>query len=926
MGALAFTAPLVLIALAALPVIWWLLRITPPRPEREVFPPFRILLTLVRREETPSTTPWWLMALRLLLAAALIVALAGPLLNPNVAELGVKGPLAVVFDNSWASAPSFEKRRHTVEGLIREAGDRDLPVSLVFTADNAFDAAFKQADDALKMLAAAKPMPLPAARDRVIPALEAAFAGEKPGTLAFVTDGIRSPGDKVFIDALKGLTPGQVQLIGRDNPDAITITSAVNSSERLTIDAARLNPSAAQVVNISARDMQGRIVGTTALQFKAGNKTAQATIDAPFELRNDYARLTIDGFDTAGAVYLLDDSFKRRSVGMISGESADRSQPLLSPLYYIRRALSPFANLSEPKSSDLATSIPDLIKTRPSVIVLADIGRMPPVAEKALTEWIEKGGTLVRFAGPRLAAAPSGDPLIPVRLREGERALGGAMTWGQPQPLDAFPQSSPFAGLTPPKGVLVSRQVLAEPSPELQSLTWASLKDGTPLITARKMNAGRIVLFHVSAESSWSNLPLSGDFVEMLRRIVQLSHTFAGASTTEGKVVLAPYRLLNAKGVLTTDKDLAKPIQAGAKVVASSINPPGLYGSEDGFEALNLFPDNTGLEPVGLPNDLKVVETGFAGDNSISLKPWLLFGALMLALADTLAMLVLGGAFARRTAAAALTVLIAIGIGAAHVVPARADDSKPGDDVLMARLDKTHLAYVITGEPEVDRISNRGLAGLSDYLYYRTTLEPGDPVGVDIDKDELSLFPILYWPVAATAKMPSDAALSRIDAYMRSGGTVLFDTQDQLSALTATGTVSANTQRLREILANIDIPPLEPVPSDHVLTKAFYLLKSFPGRYASGPLWVEAQTTKADPSRPARAGDGVTPIMITGNDFAGAWATDDMGAPLLPLVPPDENQREMAYRVGVNIMMYMLTGNYKADQVHVPALLERLGQ
>ncbi|MEK1868614.1 MAG: DUF4159 domain-containing protein, partial [Ensifer adhaerens] len=79
-------------------------------------------------------------------------------------------------------------------------------------------------------------------------------------------------------------------------------------------------------------------------------------------------------------------------------------------------------------------------------------------------------------------------------------------------------------------------------------------------------------------------------------------------------------------------------------------------------------------------------------------------------------------------------------------------------------------------------------------------------------------------------------------------------------------------------------------------------------------------------NRPVRGGDGVTPIMITGNDFAGAWAVDVNGAPLLPTVPPDEMQREYAYRAGVNIMMYMLTGNYKADQVHVPDLLQRLGQ
>jgi hypothetical protein len=927
MGALAFTAPLVLAALAALPVIWWLLRITPPRPEKEVFPPFRILLALKKREETPATTPWWLLALRLLLAAALIVALAGPILNPNAASLGVNGPLAIVFDNSWASAPSFEKRRRTVEALIREAGERDLPVSIVFTADNVHDAAFRQADDAFRLLAAAKPAPLPAERDSVVAALETAFAAEKPGTLAFVTDGIRGEKDQMFIDALKRLTPGEVQLIGRANPDAVTITAAVNSSDRLTVTATRLAADAAQMIAISARDIQGRILGSARLDFKASEKDATGTIEAPFELRNDYARLTIDGYETAGAVRLLDDSFKRRSVGMISGESADRSQPLLSPLYYITRALSPFANLSEANSTDLAAAIPAMTKTRPSMVVLADIGRMPPSAEKALTEWIEKGGTLVRFAGPRLAAAPVGDPLIPVRLREGERALGGAMSWAEPQPLDAYPETSPFKGLRPPEGVLVNRQVLAEPSAELQSATWASLKDGTPLVTARRMGAGRIVLFHVSAESSWSNLPLSGDFVEMLRRVVQLSHTSAGATTADGKAVLPPYRLLNAKGVLTTEKGLAKPIESGATPKASFVNPPGLYGGEDGFEALNLFDGNTKLEPVALPADLGVAERGFADDDSISLKPWLLFAAVVLALVDTVAMLILGGAFARRAAPAALTVLLALGIALGGGLDrARADDSRPGDDKLMARLDRTHLAYVITGEAEVDRISQRGLAGLSDYLYYRTTLEPGDAVGVDIAKDELAVFPIIYWPVTATANMPSEEAISRIDAYMRAGGTVLFDTRDQFSAMAATGGLSPNTERLRAILANIDIPPLEPVPSDHVLTKAFYLLKSYPGRYAGSPLWVEAQTAKADPSRPARAGDGVTPILITGNDFAGAWAIDDMGAPLLPLVPPDETQREMAYRTGVNIMMYMLTGNYKADQVHVPALLERLGQ
>jgi hypothetical protein len=916
MGSLAFATPFILTALVALPVIWWLLRLTPPRPEKEVFPPLRILLALGKREETPATTPWWLLLLRLVMAALVIIALAGPLLNPGAPTLSASGPVAIVFDNGWASASNFDRRRATAQALIEEARDKDLPVSLVFTADETHDATFASAAEALNHLAAAEPRPLPADRASVIAAMTGAYGDTRPTTIAFITDGVAAPDDGPFVDGLGRFGATDIRIYGMDGADAVALSNAANTSERMSVTATRIATAANQ-----------RVLASTNLAFQPGDATATAEIDAPFELRNDFSRLTIDGWETAGAVRLLDDSFKRRSVGLISGEIGDRSQPLLSPLYYIRRALSPFANLSDAEGQDLATSIPKMTETMPSMIVMADIGRVPPAAEKALEAWVRNGGTLVRFAGPRLATASINDPLIPVRLREGERALGGSMSWASPQPLDNYPKTSPFNGLTPPEGVVVNRQVLAEPSNELQDMTWASLRDGTPLVTARTLGNGRIVLFHVSAESSWSNLPLSGDFVEMLRRIVQLSSTSAQAqNNADGKTVLPPYRMLTAKGTLTSERGLAKPLETTASMKVSFSNPPGLYGNEDGFAALNLLAADEKLEPLALPADLPVTQAGFIGDDSLALKPWILGAAVLLALADTFAMLLLGGAFARRVAATASVMLLALGLAFAPAVDARADDSKPGDEQLLARLDKTHLAYVITGESEVDRISERGLAGLTDYLYYRTTLEPGDPVGVDIAKDELAVFPILYWPITATAAMPSQDTISRVDAYMRSGGTVLFDTRDQFSAISSSGGVSPNTDRLREILSSIDIPPLESVPSDHVLTKSFYLLKDYPGRYSGSPLWVEASNTKPDPSRPARSGDGVTPILITGNDFAGAWAIDEMGAPVLPLVPPDENQREMAYRTGVNIMMYMLTGNYKADQVHVPALLERLGQ
>ena len=117
------------------------------------------------------------------------------------------------------------------------------------------------------------------------------------------------------------------------------------------------------------------------------------------------------------------------------------------------------------------------------------------------------------------------------------------------------------------------------------------------------------------------------------------------------------------------------------------------------------------------------------------------------------------------------------------------------------------------------------------------------------------------------------------------------------------------------------------MPENHVLTRAFYLLNVFPGRYLDGPLWVETQATgDEDAERPARAGDGVSSVMITSNDLAGAWAVEADRSPTLPIVPPNPTQRVYAYRTGTNIVMYTLTGNYKSDQVHIPALLERLGQ
>lgn len=929
----AFATPAVLIALAALPLIWWLLKLTPPRPKTEVFPPLRILAGVLKRDETPSKSPWWLTLLRMMLAALVIFALADPVLNPRNASLSTAGPLVLVVDNGWATIADWERRVATAEALIGDASDRDLPVSVAFTADASHDAVPAGAAAALEKLRAASPKPLRPDRARTLDALRAALDGTPPGTLSVLSDGIAADDKEDLMADLAALSPAQLRLIEGDNTAATAITGASNGADALTVTLSRLDGSAARSLIVDAQDRQGRVIASGTVDFAAGATVASGQIAAPFELRNDFARLSIAGLATAGATHLLDDGFRRRRVALISGDVGDDFQPLLSPLYYIERALAPYADLIKPGVADLAVSVPEILAQKPSAIVLADIGRLPESVYEPLQAWIAEGGTLIRFAGPRLAAAPVGDPLVPVILRQGERELGGALSWAEPQPLADFPKFGPFAGMPRPDGVLIKRQVLAEPTPDLAERTWASLADGTPLVTVRETGAGRTVLFHVSAEATWSDLPISGEFVEMLRRVVQLSRAGTAAANADpaARATLAPFRLLTERGALTAETGNARPLDIGEARPTSATfdNPPGLYGTEDGFAALNLLPAGAELKALKVGTALAVAREPLAGTAAMPLKPILLTLAFALLVIDSLVVLFMGGALSRlpRRAAAASVLALASVLLFAPGDRASADDAKPGDAVILERLDNTHLAYVVTGETEVDRLSEDGLRGLTDFLTYRTTLEPAPPVGLDIARDELSFYPIIFWPVSATAPMPSSAAISRIDAYMRAGGTVLFDTRDQFSTLGDDSGPSANGERLQAILANIDIPPLEPVPSDHVLTRSFYLLTNFPGRYTGSPLWVEArQEAKTSNSGVASTGDGVSPILITGNDLLGAWAIDANGASVLPTVPPDEMQREMSFRSGVNIMMYMLTGNYKADQVHVPALLERLGQ
>lgn len=997
LGFLSFLSPLPLIGLLTLPVIWWLLRSTPPSPDRQTFPPTRILKRLLQNETTASHSPWWLTLLRLMVAVFVIFALSQPVLNSAKPLLPTKsedetatktnGPVVIMVDNGWTAASKWSLRKIMMERLVRDAQAQERLVFLLPTAPEREGGNIipLSALDALAQIERMQPTSFHtdhlSALDRLDKGLDLFSSNNegalKNGALYWLADGLSfEKSEDVIAKLARFQSAGlSLHLVSPDESSLPLALSARLGQGGILYGIVKGVPSSnerrGQVLALSGQD---EILSRVPFVLKAESASIEARIDLPLELRNQIRKLKIEGQSSSGSVFLLDQRSNWRRIGLLSNEGGQLAQPLLSPLYYIKRALEPYAELinasSESVSGNIEETIESFTKKNVSVIMMADIGRLVGAPLLRLTEWVEKGGVLVRFAGPHMEE--SQDSLLPSPLRQGGRRLGGALSWSKPQTLADFDDQSPFSGLVIPPEVVVSRQLLADPSRLSDKVfIWARLQDGTPLVTATRELDGWIVLVHVTANSDWSNLPLSGLFVEMLQRLSQLSvgglssdgaqeeaSSDTGKENTtannadEGVVVqraketlLAPYRSLNGFGRLEKPSVLTEPIAFSQinKIKIEPKHPPGFYGPPDQSIALNLIGQTTELKK-GDYSVLKAQKLAYRKAPERALRGPLFITAFILLVIDSLVILFMRGVFSFNhiRQGAALGLLFSLAsfsafIMSSHELSAKEIDpevlklfnrydkpvfapKKHSDPKLSPAL-KTHLAYVVTGNAKIDQTSHDGLWGLSSILNSRTAVEPSMPIGVNLDQDTLAFYPILYWPVGSFSKPLSDKIAQRINSYMKHGGMIIFDTKDQDSRI---GGLDGRSQsQLKMLLSKLDIPRIEPVPSGHVLTKSFYLLSSFPGRFQGGDLWVEATNRSSSSNSDI---DGVSTLLITSNDLASAWAVDKNNQTRFPVIPGGEGQREMAYRVGVNIVMYALAGNYKADQVHVPALLERLGQ
>ncbi|CAI9120553.1 DUF4159 domain-containing protein [Brytella acorum] len=935
---MSFLAPYALIGLLALPVIWWLIKATPPPPTEQRFPSLMILNRLHPRRADTERAPLWLLLLRLVAAALVIVGLAQPVRVAHERSLAAgSGRLVIVLDDGWSAVPHWSERVRTARLLGDHALEQQNEVVLVRAArgpDGALPEPFATRDRARfdALMGRLRPESWGLDRHGLVPAIQALSDGGRARVMV-LADGLATPDDAALKGALEAL--GDVTDIRWSACDIATLGATTASGLKARVS---VLPCPARHFEIHARSEQGGTLAVFPLDIPAGLSQAQTDLDLPAILRNQTARLTLstgaaDGNGTALAemnmgpagIRLLDEGDRRRPVGLVATPNDDT--PLVGSAFFLSRALGNIAELRH-------GSVDQLLGGKLSVLIAPDGTLSQEGLQHRVDAWVKDGGELIRFAGP--AMAPGGDtpdarvdPLLPVALMGGVRQLGGPMSWGTPQKLAPFPEGSPFSGLNQPSDVTVTRQVLARPSSELTDHVWARLTDGTPLVTATRSGRGEIVLFHVTPSPDWSNLPISGLFPEMLQRLIQRSEGVRGATATA--TTLQPAETLDADGILGPPPPGARALPASAfgNTVPSAEHPPGLYGPHAQRRALNLGDAMAALTPemrLGTPM------TPRSARPEQPLGPLLLACGLLLLLLDLVLSLARRGLLRRASLALMLPVA---GWQAAHAQALPTQPSAPSpaattpattpagvtpagpqaSDAPPAAL-QTRLAYVVTGHDDIDQASREGLDGLSKYTADRSSAQLGPPDGVHPGTDDLAFYPLLYWPVTEDVQADPKRTAA-LNAFMAHGGIILIDTQGAGTELDPDGG-GASRAALRRATDGLAVPPLMKLDDHHTIAHSFYLLHDFPGRVSGEPVWVARHGDEAL--------DDVSPVIIGAADWAHAWAVGPDGSTPYAVIPGGEDQRTQAYRFGVNVVLYALTGNYKADQMKVPALLQRMGQ
>lgn len=904
-----FLYPLVLTALLVLPALWYILRVTPPAPKHITLPTTRFLQGLIPDEQEPNKTPWWILLMRLLALACIIIAFAKPVSIPSEQIVSNKNiPIRIAIDNGWASAPHWNTIQRQADDIISEAIRQNRTVYLWALASEETSIGPITAENAKSSLNKLTPKPwetnyktLSQKHKPHNDNLETIWLGHgiKSSYLERFAELMNNDGSLTY------LQPEDIKIsfLLRNDPES----SPKNPS--IIIESPVPDTHKSMPLRLGVYGDNNKLLDQKEITFTPDKfNQMRVFLELPNILSTQISSIRLSNFPSAGTVLLKNTNESLKTIGIVGSKGNEEDSPLINAEFYLHRALETSGTIH----IDILENLLDIQEL--SVLILPDITGIGTNTLDKLDNWVKNGGTLIRFAGPNMTQANIQEfPLTPVPLRKGGRMLDGSMTWDQTSTLESFPENSPFYGLQITEELPIKRQLLAEPTADLDSKIWALLSDGSPLVTGSKHGQGVLSFFHVTATPQWSDLPLTGMYIQMLKKLAQLSSSQLNQTVKKGRYDAVS--ILNGLGQVTKPSSNLKPIEGKVLITdkPSKDHPPGIYHMNGNYFSYNLGDHTTKLIKIKdnfFPSDAKFRTYGNSFEKDYT--AYFLIIATLLFIADWVVMyiMIMNTSFFRITSK--LIPILLLTLLATPINPSEANDKE------YAR--NTYLAYIVTGDRQTDQVSKAGLETLANMLTRRTSVEPEGVVAINLETDNIGFYPFLYWPITTQQPPLSSIASQKLQAYMDHGGTIFIDTRDQHYAPNDADsllfTPSQHIKKMRSLTASLTLPALTPIDKDHVLSRSFYLLKSYPGRHTGGTLWVEKEKNNGH--------DGVSRVIVGSHDWASAWAYNQGNISVQ--LKGGHKQYDMATRVGVNIALYCLTGNYKADQIHLPHILERLGR
>ncbi len=891
-----FINPYALWGLLSIPIIYYVVRSFPPAPKTFEFSSIYLLKSFNTKITTKSNCPLWLLIFRIFLILLLIAYYSKPYLDKSKINKDIEN-YVVYTDLGWSLASEWNKYKNTIHNIMLEANTLKKNFYLVNNSDkeNNDYMRFSTTKNLFAYFEKNTPNPWQINTENLLENLnKLKFKKNSRYFYIFSNYDIQSIKKRNIIKDIREKHP-DLKIINLVKSVRL-IEEPIINGEKIQIKVKRFGELTKSNFVLKITSYSGQIVLSKTYEFADKSTTTTINEKFPISVINQLKKIEIIGERHAAATFFFDDFHKKKEIGiLLEGKSYEKS-PFLSPVYYIEKALNK-------ENKIIFGKLDKLLDSKVNILIFPDKGEINTKLSKNLEKWLSSGGLLIRFSGPKLAKKSS-KFLTTDNKNIKIRFMGGTLSQKNTIGIEDFPNNSIFRDLIIPKDIIIKKQLLLDFKNETSSNILASLKDGTPLVSSKDYGKGKILLFHFTANNDWSNIPMTSLFVDMLARATLLNQI---DEINSFKEVNIKYQINGFGELEKTDKIIkSRDSFALRSSFPNKRNIPGIYENEELSIAFNL----AGKVDTKFFEDKDFYNRKTSDEFSKSvydLSNILLFLFLIISALDILVSSLLKNninLFKIMKNKMSIINLFILFILLSKFNYLEANNLANG----------TYLAYVKNKDQKINEISYRGLLSLSKALDRRTSISPKGVEEINLSEDDIYYFPIIYWPTGKELTKLVPKIKIKIKNYLNNGGIILFDASAFFKDISL-----GKKNKYREItkyFEQISLNELTPISNNHTLSRSFYLLNNYPGRWDRGTLLVDSNSINTN--------DGVSSIILGFNDWASAWAFDDNNFPLFPVVPGGERQRELAFRVGINVIMYALTGNYKNDQIHSKSILNRL--